>query len=172
MAHTPHKLAIVAITHADNRARVKGFREAIRKAFDWDRESGQHDAILWHVEDAPVYIPDSYIVDEEERLIRVYEVEDTHALESEKLEYYLSFACSIDADTTDWEFELVVTDRYGTLDRLIPIENLVGAGNDLNHPRLQKVFRASRVETRKCYRCNRIFSQQDHTNHLKDCICD
>ena len=59
----------------------------------------------------PRFIPDLWWIDEPERAIHLYEIEDTHPLTEEKLLLLEQYWWHMDA--LDWELTLTVFDRYG-----------------------------------------------------------
>lgn len=59
------------------------------------------------------FIPDVYAIDQEDYVISVYEVEDTHRVSIAKLIQYAIFADCLDWYFPEWEFNLYIHDRFG-----------------------------------------------------------
>jgi len=59
------------------------------------------------------FIPDLYIIDEENLKITAIEVEDTHRVPVAKLSEYAIFRDVLDWWFPDWDFHLLIYDRFG-----------------------------------------------------------
>lgn len=59
------------------------------------------------------FVPDLFAIDEENRKITAFEVEDTHRTPISKLVKYAYFKEEADWYIPEWEFELIVCDRFG-----------------------------------------------------------
>ena len=59
----------------------------------------------------PRIIPDLFEIDRDKKVIRLFEIEDTHPLTNEKLELLVEWWGALDFHSI--ELELFVTDRYG-----------------------------------------------------------
>lgn len=66
---------------------------------------------MWNVAWKPCFIPDLWWIDESNRAIHLYEIEDTHPLTEEKLLLLERYWWHMDA--LDWDLKLTVFDRYG-----------------------------------------------------------
>jgi len=94
----------------DSRIQRKGFNKALITAFSRDKEHVIEDDVeylkkfLWPV-------PDAWLINEEERTVIWYEVEDTHHLSDKKVcaLYHIAFAL----DYCSWTMGVIVYDRYG-----------------------------------------------------------
>ena len=78
--------------------------EQIKEVKDDFRES-------WREAWKPPFIPDLWWIDELNKAIHLYEIEDTHPLTEEKLLLLERYWWHMDA--VDWELTLTVFDRYG-----------------------------------------------------------
>ena len=65
----------------------------------------------WREEWKPQFIPDLWWIDDENKTIHLYEIEDTHPLTEDKLLLLHTFWWNMDG--ISWDVKLVVFDRYG-----------------------------------------------------------
>ncbi|MGI8656399.1 MAG: hypothetical protein ACR2LC_14430 [Pyrinomonadaceae bacterium] len=67
----------------------------------------------------PSFIPDAYLIDEENLEVIMYEIEDTHMLKIEKMHKIVRLFLYM--DSFFWTLRLIVTDRYGDTQRELSI---------------------------------------------------
>jgi hypothetical protein len=106
--HSMHEMTIRVLVGNDPRIQRNGFAAALRAAVDRDNEDGDGDEVE---RVARQIIPDAFMIDEGARVVTVYEVEDTCPITYEKMRLLGGIGFALDCE--DWEFNLVVVDRYG-----------------------------------------------------------
>jgi hypothetical protein len=123
-----NQAAVCNILKLYPKAKTKGFASAVRnylfKLFDpkddpdadWaeglsDRERRAKLMEMYGETFPPAIRPDLYEIDEEKRLIRLFEIEDTNPLSDAKLAIIFNWWWELDCE--DLELELYVSDRYG-----------------------------------------------------------
>lgn len=106
---TRSQIIVDLLMEKDKRIKRKGFNKAILAAFAKDTEVCRED--VDYLKKYLGRIPDAYLIDEENKTVIWYEVEDTHRLTNNKIYdlYHIHFAL----DYCFWEMEVVLIDRYG-----------------------------------------------------------
>ena len=66
---------------------------------------------LWEQTFKPKFIPDLWHIDAKEHVIHLFEIEDTHPLQNDKIALIHNYWWDMDA--YGWEVRLIVFDRYG-----------------------------------------------------------
>ncbi len=107
------------------------FRKTLSAAFwreykDWtmpEQMDEVKDSLLemWSEVWKPRFIPDLWWIDEPNKAIHLYEIEDTHPLTEEKLFLLERYWWHMDA--IDWDLTLTVFDRYGLNPRPLDLTN-------------------------------------------------
>jgi hypothetical protein len=100
-----HDLAIIKLARDHKGFETKGFAKAMRAIPDVG------DDPELSPENLPRMIPDGYVIDHENRAVIVFEVEDTHPMNREKLSKYWWLWWVL--DEYFWSLVVVVCDRYG-----------------------------------------------------------
>lgn len=101
----------------------KGFMEIIKRFVrEANRNIYLYDLDVVACANSMRVMPDAFFLDEENRILYVYEIEDQGPLLWPKLMRY--YELSEEMFDVDWRFHLFVTDRYGLSIREIPIETV------------------------------------------------
>ena len=118
-----NKAAVCNVLKAYPNAKTRGFttaaREFLLSAFKDPFEDGEiltasrkEELIdLFQEQFPPKIIPDLFEIDADNKIIRLFEIEDTHPLTNEKLEILIEWWSALDGHGIN--LELFVTDRYG-----------------------------------------------------------
>ncbi|WP_324807258.1 hypothetical protein SH584_11590 [Sphingomonas sp. LY29] len=108
---TRHEELIRELIDSDPRMCRNGFARSMKPLFE--REG-------IYPENVPLgeFIPDAYLLDEEAKEIRIYEVEVTNALSNFKIQSLGMFWFYMDCEMTKWMPRLYVVDRYGAMTEL------------------------------------------------------
>jgi hypothetical protein len=114
-----------------------------------DTERSAHEELMewcWTELWRPSFIPDLWYVDAENRVVHVFEIEDTWPLTSEKLSKLVHFWWSMDNEC--WNVHCTVFDRYGLQPRRIPLQRaaFLEMDVDTNSPEYQAVIEFLRLE--------------------------
>ena len=118
-----NKAAVCNLLKAYPNAKTKGFtgdtRDFLLTIFKDPFEDGdkipearkRHLIDLFQEQFPPKIIPDLFEIDRESKIIRLFEIEDTHPLTNEKLELLIEWWSALDGYSIG--LELFVADRYG-----------------------------------------------------------
>ena len=87
------------------------------------KEADEECEELWRDCLVPGFYPDLYEIDHENRMIRIFEIEDTHPLKDAKLRRLVLWWFSVD-NNLEFDVELRVYDRYGMNERKLSLPNL------------------------------------------------
>lgn len=118
-----NKAAVCNVLKAYPKAKTRGFtaatREFLLSVFKDSFEDGEilsearrRELIdLFEEQFPPRIIPDLFEIEAENKVIRLFEIEDTHPLTNEKLEHLIEWWSALDGHGI--ELQLIITDRYG-----------------------------------------------------------
>ncbi|MBI3575823.1 MAG: SEC-C domain-containing protein [Gammaproteobacteria bacterium] len=104
---TVHDIAVASLRNKYTNLSVKGFKKAFLNVLKNCRSVYAHGFLKNRFNG----MPDGYILDNESKELRIFEVEDSHALPPDKLSKYLALWHFVDTET-DWKVRIIVTDRY------------------------------------------------------------
>ncbi len=132
-----YDLAVANVRRFDRRAmdvrrsrREESFPRTLKRALIaehasdiTDAEQSAHQELMewcWRELWRPSFVPDLWYVDTEDRVVHVFEIEDTSPLTSEKLWKLVDFWWSMDNEC--WDVHCTVFDRYGMQPRRINLQ--------------------------------------------------
>lgn len=69
-------------------------------------------------------VPDAFKICQFCKTVIIFEVEDSNPMRKDKLLDYGTIAWDFDADD-EWRFQIITTDRYGSIDTVIPMVPLM-----------------------------------------------
>lgn len=144
-----YELAVANVRRFDQRAidarsasRQKSFPQTLKRALISDQSRGiteaereQHERLMevcWTEDWCPTFRPDLWFVDADERVVNLFEIEDTSPLTGTKLEKLVNFWWAMDDES--WDVCVIVFDRYGLQPRAINLQRAAfrEMGADLN----------------------------------------
>ena len=110
MANILHQANINRVLKAIPGAKRSGFKRAVKSILS------DH----WHedIDERVRVIPDAYVIDEHEKTVIVYEVEDTSRIDNTKMGSYVDLSWILDEEF--WGLCLVVVDRWGNANAVEP----------------------------------------------------
>ena len=115
-----HDIGVHAILRRHPELKTKQFKQALKKAviaFGEDREMGE---VRWGgVKDSIKFIPDAYSLDPKNRVVTVFEVENTNPLSDEKLGRLIQAWFVL--DSISWDLLVMTCDRWGNETGLVPL---------------------------------------------------